>query len=136
MVAISTLSFSSAIVAALCISSAVAAPTQTSKSASRAQGRGLNAPTHTVVAGLGGLHFDPDNVVAEIGDIVEFHYLPKNHSVAQSSFAEPCKPINDQAFFSGFLPTPEGQNVSSNPSYGWLVHSALSDWLLISSLSY
>jgi hypothetical protein len=27
--------------------------------------------THTVVAGRGGLRFDPDNVVAEIGDVVE-----------------------------------------------------------------
>ena len=59
--------------------------------------------THSVVAGLGGLKFDPDNVVAEIGDIIEWHFLPKNHSVAQSSFGEPCVPLPDgSSFFSGF----------------------------------
>ncbi|CAK7231542.1 hypothetical protein SBRCBS47491_007966 [Sporothrix bragantina] len=68
------------------------------------------AITHTVVAGLGGLHFDPDNVVAQIGDIIEWHYLPANHSVVQSSFGEPCKPLNTgNGFFSGFQPTTSGQ---------------------------
>ncbi|KAK2593799.1 hypothetical protein QQS21_008507 [Conoideocrella luteorostrata] len=70
-----------------------------------------NRVTHSVVAGLGGLKFDPDNVVAEIGDIVEWHFLPKNHSVAQSSFSEPCKPLdNGVSFFPGFqFATQEGQ---------------------------
>lgn len=38
----------------------------------------LTGVTHSVVAGLGGLHFDPENVVAQVGDVVEWHYLPKN----------------------------------------------------------
>ncbi|KND88999.1 hypothetical protein TOPH_06250 [Tolypocladium ophioglossoides CBS 100239] len=63
----------------------------------------LTGVTHSVVAGLAGLQFDPDNVVAEIGDIVEWHFLPKNHSIAQSNFAEPCQPLADgTSFFAGF----------------------------------
>lgn len=59
--------------------------------------------THSVVAGLGGLRFDPDNVVAEVGDIIEWHFLPKNHSIAESSFGSPCVPLADgSSFFSGF----------------------------------
>jgi len=69
----------------------------------------LTGVTHSVVAGLGGLHFDPDNVVAQVGDVVEWHFLPKNHSVAQSSFGSPCKPLDATSFFSGFQPTPSGQ---------------------------
>lgn len=72
----------------------------------------LTGVTHSVVAGRGGaLIFDPDNVVAEIGDVVEWHFLPKNHSVAQSSFAKPCVPDADVpvSFFSGFQPTASGQ---------------------------
>jgi plastocyanin len=67
--------------------------------------------THTVVAGRAGLHFDPENVVAQIGDVIEWHYLPMNHSVAQSSFGNPCKPLDDgSGFFSGFnFFTKEGQ---------------------------
>jgi plastocyanin len=72
----------------------------------------LTGVTHSVIAGLAGLHFDPNNVVANVGDIVEYHYLPKNHSVAQSSFQNPCVPINNNAIFSGFFPTTSGQNVS------------------------
>lgn len=87
-----------------------AAPTSTNTDlASRTVA--LTGVTHSVVAGLGGLHFDPDNVVAEVGDIVEWHFLPKNHSVAQSSFAAPCIPDAEVpvSFFSGFQPTDAGQ---------------------------
>ncbi|POS69597.1 hypothetical protein DHEL01_v212012 [Diaporthe helianthi] len=67
----------------------------------------LTGVTHSVVAGRGGaLLFDPENVVAEIGDMIEWHFLPRNHSVAQSSFAQPCVPDASlaQPFFSGFQP--------------------------------
>ena len=30
---------------------------------------------------------------AAVGDIVEFTFHPKNHSVTQSSFAQPCTPL-------------------------------------------
>jgi plastocyanin len=71
----------------------------------------LTGVTHSVVAGLAGLRFDPDNVVAQIGDVVEWHFLPKNHSVVRSSFSKPCEPLQDQGFFSGFnFATPEGQS--------------------------
>lgn len=50
--------------------------------------------THKVLAGANGLlRFEPESVVAAVGDIVEFQFHPKNHSVAQSSFAEPCAPL-------------------------------------------
>lgn len=67
----------------------------------------LTGVTHTVVAGKGGLRFDPDNIVAETGDVVEWHFLAANHSVAQSSFLEPCEPLLDRfgeqvGFFGGF----------------------------------
>jgi len=63
--------------------------------------------THRVTAGFNGLNFEPNNVVANIGDIVEFKFLPKNHSVAQSSFDKPCEPLTDASgaqtgFFAGF----------------------------------
>ena len=77
-------------------------PSITSKTAS------LTGVTHSVTAGLNGLDFDPNNVVANLGDIVEFLFLPKNHSVAQASFAQPCVPESDTSFFSGFMPTADG----------------------------
>ncbi|KID88507.1 extracellular serine-rich protein [Metarhizium guizhouense ARSEF 977] len=90
--------------------SAAPAPSNTSPS-DTTKTTTLTGVTHSVVAGLGGLRFDPDNVVAEIGDIVEWHFLPQNHSLAQSSFAEPCKPLADgTGFFPGFdFATSQGQ---------------------------
>ena len=72
----------------------------------------LTGVTHSVLAGLGGLRFDPDNVVAQVGDIVQFEFLPRNHSVAQSDFANPCQPLADgTGFFSGFnFPVQEGKS--------------------------
>jgi plastocyanin len=66
--------------------------------------------THTIVAGRGGLKFEPDNVFANVGEVIEWHFLPANHSVVESSFGAPCKPRNAESFFSGFFPTPSGQN--------------------------
>ncbi|KAH8724631.1 Cupredoxin [Phaeosphaeriaceae sp. PMI808] len=58
---------------------------------------------HRIFAGFNGLNFEPDNVVAELGDLVEFHFNPKNHSVVQSSFDKPCEPLaNGSGVFSGF----------------------------------
>ncbi|KAK6507921.1 hypothetical protein TWF481_006342 [Arthrobotrys musiformis] len=90
-------------------SGAAAAPTPTKNEVNARQVAPAGA-THSVVVGRGGLRFDPENIVAEPGDIVEFHFLPRNHSVAQSNFANPCQPISDTAFFSGFVPTNYGQN--------------------------
>ncbi|KAK4171668.1 hypothetical protein QBC36DRAFT_339526 [Triangularia setosa] len=67
--------------------------------------------THTVVAGRGGrLIFGPDNIVAEVGSIVEFHFNPLNHSVVESSFGKPCQPKDADSFFGGFFPIRQGQS--------------------------
>jgi plastocyanin len=73
---------------------------------------GWTGVTHSIVVGRGGLHFDPENVVAEVGDTIEWHFTPANHSIAQSNFANPCTPLADgTSFFAGFnFVTAEGQN--------------------------
>ncbi|KAL1849912.1 hypothetical protein Daus18300_013107 [Diaporthe australafricana] len=98
-----TILAAAAVVSALPTSTTTSTPDKTTA---------LTGVTHSVVAGRGGaLVFDPENVVAEIGDIVEWHFLPKNHSVAQSSFGQPCVPDASlaQPFFSGFQPIDAAQ---------------------------
>ncbi|EPE28807.1 Cupredoxin [Glarea lozoyensis ATCC 20868] len=56
--------------------------------------------------------FSPEDITAEVGDIIEFKFNPKNHTVTQSSFAAPCKPISG-GFFSEFVPVPVGQTSST-----------------------
>jgi len=52
----------------------------------------------------GKLGFNPKNITAAVGTQVEFSFYPKNHTVTQSSFANPCHPLAG-GFFSGFVPT-------------------------------
>lgn len=61
----------------------------------------VSAAVHVVKVGENGLNFTPAQTSAKIGDTVEFHFYEGFHSVAQSSFAKPCEPINSTAFFSG-----------------------------------
>ncbi|SPO00101.1 uncharacterized protein DNG_02953 [Cephalotrichum gorgonifer] len=53
--------------------------------------------------------FSPNIVFAEVGDYVEFHFGPKNHSVAQGSFSKACAPPHSGGFFSGYIPVEEGE---------------------------
>jgi plastocyanin len=45
---------------------------------------------HTVMVGQGGPVFVPDNVQAAPGDIINFMFVAKTHSVTQSTFKTPC----------------------------------------------
>ncbi|KAH7313833.1 Cupredoxin [Stachybotrys elegans] len=63
---------------------------------------------HVVTVGEGGLVFNPPEVQAAVGDVVEFHFYPMAHSVAQSSFDMPCQPLNTTGFFSGPVPVQSG----------------------------
>ncbi|EUC49491.1 hypothetical protein COCMIDRAFT_33129 [Bipolaris oryzae ATCC 44560] len=76
-----------------------------------AQGGMLRMHVIQVGGPNGSLAFYPNNVAAQPGDMVQFQFHPKNHSVVQSTFDNPCIPIQNvmpnktDAFFSGFMPT-------------------------------
>ncbi|KAL0946767.1 hypothetical protein HGRIS_012942 [Hohenbuehelia grisea] len=52
---------------------------------------GVTAENITVKVGDGGLLFNPTQVTAKIGDTIAFQFVAKNHSVTQSTFANPCQ---------------------------------------------
>ncbi|CAF9930052.1 MAG: hypothetical protein ALECFALPRED_004509 [Alectoria fallacina] len=65
----------------------------------------------SISVGEDGLVFNPDTVTADTGDLLQFYFYPKDHSVAQSSFSSPCQPLTG-GVYSGFLPeTAEGKTV-------------------------
>ncbi|KUJ08953.1 Cupredoxin [Mollisia scopiformis] len=72
------------------------------------------ATVHVIKVGDGALAFSPNNITAAVNDIVEFHFYPAKHSVAQSTFADPCVPLtNGTSFFSGSMSTTSGVNVNT-----------------------
>ncbi|KXN80990.1 hypothetical protein AN958_06502 [Leucoagaricus sp. SymC.cos] len=48
------------------------------------------------------LVFDPTSVTAQVGDVLHFEFQSKNHSVTQSSFANPCTRLPN-GIDSGFM---------------------------------
>jgi plastocyanin len=76
--------------------------TDSSSATATASGASSSASNvHSVKVGPA-LTFTPDTVTAAQGDWVEFTF-GEGHSVAQSSFASPCVPINGSSYvYSGF----------------------------------
>ncbi|KAG4440804.1 hypothetical protein IFR05_003732 [Cadophora sp. M221] len=59
-----------------------------------------------IEVGKGGLVFNPNTATAAVGDTVEFHFYPKNHSVTQGNFDSPCGTGSlTNGFFSGYVPS-------------------------------
>lgn len=53
------------------------------------------------------LGYRPESITANVGDVVEFQFMQKNHTATQSTFAEPCKAM-EGGKDSGFMPNPDG----------------------------
>lgn len=45
---------------------------------------------YVMVGGSAGLVYSPEYVYANVGDTILFQFGAKNHTVTQSSFAQPC----------------------------------------------
>ena len=68
------------------------------------------AKSITIGVGEGGLVFKPESVTADVGDLLQFHFYPRNHSVVQGSFSTPCQPLAGGAY-SGFEVVAAGEGV-------------------------
>ena len=64
--------------------------------------------------GVASLVFTPDTIHANIGEEITFQFFPKNHSVVQADFNNPCNP-SENGIFSGFIPSSSGAAVG--PAY-------------------
>ncbi|EFY87253.1 extracellular serine-rich protein [Metarhizium acridum CQMa 102] len=75
---------------------------------------GASAATIQVDVGENGTFtFSPDTVTAGVGDTLDFHFYPLNHSVVMGDFSNPCAPAKTGGFFSGFMPVSSGEATDS-----------------------
>jgi len=81
---------------------AAAAAAASSSAVSASSGSAKTQTISAAVASFTDLTFTPNFVVAAPGSVVEFHFGANNHSIAESSFAEPCSPLNSSSIFAGF----------------------------------
>ncbi|KAI0094609.1 hypothetical protein BDY19DRAFT_913727 [Irpex rosettiformis] len=89
----------------------------------------VNAAVYDVTVGgpNGTLTFTPEALSANVGDQVVFHFHPKNHTVTQSSFANPCGQ-EPGGFNSGFMPVAANQT-DNFPTYTITVNDTKPIWV-------
>ncbi|KAL7409952.1 hypothetical protein BDY24DRAFT_444501 [Mrakia frigida] len=75
-----------------------------------------DSTTHRVYVGVDdhgnpALQYSPSELHAEVGDVVEFHFKPKAHSVTQGSFDHPCVKAAKDAFDTQLVPVDHQQSL-------------------------
>ena len=65
----------------------------------------------SIDVGEDGFTFEPNTVTADVGDQLQFHFYPTNHSATSSDFSNPCNPSASGGFSSGFILAPSGEDV-------------------------
>jgi len=81
--------------------------------------------THKVIVGGTTLTYQPNQVVAAVGDIIAFEFHQKNHTVTQSTFANPCTAMAGGAT-SGFMPV--DANATTFPVFSIQVNEVTPLW--------
>ncbi|KAG9045723.1 hypothetical protein FS837_005771 [Tulasnella sp. UAMH 9824] len=81
--------------------------------------------THNVVVGGSGLTFTPNQVVAAVGDVVTFEFHPKNHTLTQSTFANPCSPMAG-GVDSGYMPV--AADATTFPVFSFRINEVTPLW--------
>ena len=74
---------------------------------------GGSSKVQSVQVGKNGFVFTPDTITAGEGDVIEFVIQP-GHSVARSSFDNPCAPISGAGIYSGAISSMETFSVTVN----------------------
>lgn len=81
-------------------------PTNTKTTATSSPTYTATPKIHNVTVGADGLFiYRPNDITADIGDIIRFDFLGRNHTVTQSDFNTPCTPNGKfDTGFSNFNP--------------------------------
>lgn len=64
----------------------------TSSSASSSATATNGTQVHIVTVGYLSWQFNPDTIIAKVGDVVQFQFFPPNHTVVRAEYECECKP--------------------------------------------
>lgn len=84
--------------------------------------------------GSAGNFFSPNRVTAAVGDTIQFQFMGGNHTVTQSTFDNPCIPINMVnasvvGFHSGFFPAMNVQQTGQVPAWNLQINDTRPIWM-------
>jgi len=85
---------------------------------------GAGTDHQVVVGGNGIIAFTPSQVTAQPGDTITFQFQQKNHTVTQSTFANPCG--SNGGFNSGYMPV--AATATTFPTYTIKVNDTTPIW--------
>jgi len=74
------------------------------------------------------LIYDPSYINANLGDTISFKFHPKNHTVTQSSFEDPCTPLYGGTD-TGFMPVALGTADDDLPTRAFIVENMEPIWI-------
>lgn len=136
-------------------SSSLTAMRSASASGSSCSGGSTSVHVVRVSNKSGNLVYEPNDIKAAVGTMVQFQFYPKvcelcldvggrvlliamslqNHSVVQSTFDQPCQPINNimpnvPGFFSGFMPV--AAKASTMPAWTVMINDTKPIWFYCS----
>lgn len=101
-----------------------------------AQAQSVSVQAVQVASNNGSLTFSPDRITAAEGSMVQFQFMGGNHTVTQSTFDQPCVPLNvanpaatTAGVFSGYVPVAASANMGQRPVFTIMVNSTAPMWL-------
>ncbi|KAJ0107326.1 hypothetical protein J7T55_015792 [Diaporthe amygdali] len=88
----------------------------------------------TVSTANNSLVYTPDNIKASAGEMVQFQFVAGNHTVTQSTFDQPCTPINSimsnvTGFHSGYQPAAASKQTGMIPTYSIMINDTKPLWV-------
>jgi len=84
------------------------------------------AATFMITVGLNATNtYTPPTVPANVGDVIEFRFVGDNHTVTQSTFANPCMKMTPPGADSGFMPVAAG---AAPATFNYTVTSTNPTW--------
>ncbi|KAA8572297.1 hypothetical protein EYC84_002923 [Monilinia fructicola] len=104
-----------------------------------------NTTTTTHVVRVGSttnntVKYFPDNIKANVGDIIQFQFASGNHTVTQSTFDAPCVPIsqstNSTGVFSGFMDVTAANSTGMVPVFSMPVKVKTPLWFYCSQAKH
>ena len=82
------------------------------------------------------LAFSPNSITANQGDMIQFQFRAGNHTVTQSTFDQPCMPINmftnNTGVYSGFMDVSASAAMGQIPVYTISVQNTNPMWFYCS----